>query len=80
VEGQNREIRRIFEYGGYSVLHLIRIRFGPFAMKVLSPGALVDITPWFFRDKTFLLDIILDRIRNGDIIELKEEGAGSMSD
>ncbi|MHB1926606.1 MAG: pseudouridine synthase [Leptospirillum sp.] len=80
VEGQNREIRRIFEYGGYSVCHLIRIRFGPFAMKDLPPGALVDITRWFFRDKTFLLDIILDRIRNGDIIELKEEGAGSMSD
>lgn len=80
VEGQNREIRRMFEYGGYSVLHLIRIRFGPFAMKDLPPGGLVDVTRWFFRDKIFLLDIILDRIRKGDIIELKEEGAGSMSE
>lgn len=80
VEGQNREIRRMFEYGGYSVLHLIRIRFGPFAIKDLPPGGLVDVTRWFFRDKIFLLDIILDRIRKGDIIELKEEGAGSMSE
>lgn len=78
VEGRNREIRRIFEQGGYEVLHLIRVQFGPFSLGDLRPGSLVDLSRWFFRDRLFVLDIILDSVRNGDIIKLKE-GGGLMS-
>ena len=42
-EGKNREIRKIMTYFGYSVNRLIRISFGPFSLKSLKPGDLVEI-------------------------------------
>lgn len=75
-EGRNREIRRMFEGNGYTVLHLIRFQFGPFCLGGLTPGKYTDLTGWFFRNGVFVLDIILDSIQNRDIIELKEGGSG----
>ncbi|MHB8422733.1 MAG: pseudouridine synthase [Leptospirales bacterium] len=74
LEGQNREIRRMLEWGGYEILHLIRVRFGPFLLGDLRPGSLLDLSQWFLRDGAIVLDIILDSIKNEDIIELKEGG------
>lgn len=74
-EGKNREIRRLFEQGGYEVLHLIRVGFGPFCLKELPPGGIVDVSSFFLREGEVVLDIILDMMRSRDIIELKESGA-----
>ena len=74
-EGKNREIRRLFDIGGYEVLHLVRVRFGPFCLKDLPPGGILDVSRFFLRDGLLVLDIILDMMRSGDIIELKESGA-----
>ncbi|MCL4460177.1 MAG: pseudouridine synthase [Nitrospirae bacterium] len=74
-EGKNREIRRLFDEGGYEVLHLIRVRLGPFELKDLAPGRLVDVSRFFLRGDEIVLDIILDMSRSGDIIEVKEDGA-----
>ncbi|MHB1286488.1 MAG: pseudouridine synthase [Leptospirales bacterium] len=76
VEGRNREIRRLFEVNGYEVLHLIRVQFGPFCLGGLTPGKYTDLTGWFFRNGVFVLDIILDAIKNRDIIEVEEGGLG----
>ncbi|OOH82431.1 hypothetical protein BOX30_02970 [Leptospirillum ferriphilum] len=73
-EGKNREIRRLFERGGYEVLHLIRVGFGPFCLKDLPPGGIVDVSSFFLCKGKIVLDIILDMIRSGDIIEVKENG------
>ena len=39
-EGKNREIRRIFNYHNREVKRLIRVGFGPFALKNLGVGKL----------------------------------------
>ncbi len=38
IEGKNRQIRRMFESFGYSVLSLHRLRIGSFTMEGLGPG------------------------------------------
>ncbi|AKS24338.1 pseudouridylate synthase [Leptospirillum ferriphilum] len=73
-EGKNREIRRLFESGGYEVLHLIRVGFGPFCLKNLPPGGIVEVSSFFLCKGKIVLDIILDMIHSGDIIEVKENG------
>lgn len=80
LEGRNREIRRLFEAKGYEVLHLIRVQFGPFCLGSLSSGQSVDLTGWFFRKGVFVLDIILDTMSRGDIIELRESGGAKGPD
>ncbi len=70
TEGKNREIRKPFEQEGYEILHLVRVRFGPFFLSGLSPGSVSDVTAWFYRSGRFELYIILDALRRGDIIEL----------
>lgn len=70
TEGKNREIRKPFEQAGYEIMHLVRVRFGPFYLTRLPPGSIADVTSWFFRASRFELDIILDALRRGDIIEL----------
>ena len=42
-EGKNREIRKIMSFFGYRVNKLIRISYGPFALKSMNPGDLVEI-------------------------------------
>lgn len=37
-EGRNRQIRHMCKYIGYSVMRLIRVRFGPIILGHLSPG------------------------------------------
>ncbi len=44
TEGKNREIRRLFKALGHEVTRLRRIRFGPFAIGDLPPGAWRDIS------------------------------------
>src|SRR5205823_11275012 len=38
-EGKNREVKRLMEHLGLKVARLIRIRFGPFHLGHLAPGA-----------------------------------------
>ncbi|MEM6491461.1 MAG: pseudouridine synthase [Pseudomonadota bacterium] len=38
-EGKNREIRRLFADRGHDVARLIRVRYGPFTLDDLPPGA-----------------------------------------
>ena len=42
-EGKNREIRKIMSFFGYRVNKLIRISYGPFTLKSMKPGDLVEI-------------------------------------
>lgn len=42
-EGKNREIRRLLEVFGISVLRLVRIRVGPWALGSLKPGCVEDL-------------------------------------
>ena len=86
-EGKNREIRKILSSLGYTVLHLIRIRFGDLCLGeegMSQIGGLWDVTSHFVGGEGFVLDIILDRIKRGDIIGVKEagdlpKGGGQMS-
>lgn len=43
-EGRNRQIRRTFKALGYSVTHLERIGFGPYALKGLGTAQYLQIT------------------------------------
>ena len=43
-EGKNREIRRIFNYHNREVKRLIRVGFGPFALKNLGVGKLKKLS------------------------------------
>jgi len=43
-EGKNREIRRIFNYHNKEVKRLIRVGFGPFALKNLGVGKLKKLS------------------------------------
>ena len=42
-EGKNREIRRVFLHLGYQVIRLIRISFGPFYLKNMKPGDVLEV-------------------------------------
>ncbi len=42
-EGKNREIRKVFLHLGYKVNRLIRISFGPFYLKNIKPGEVVEL-------------------------------------
>ena len=42
-EGKNREIRKIMSFFGYRVNKLIRISYGPFTLKSMKPGDLLEI-------------------------------------
>jgi 23S rRNA pseudouridine2605 synthase len=42
-EGKNREVKRLMEFLGLKVARLIRIRFGPFHLGQLEPGAVDEI-------------------------------------
>lgn len=42
-EGKNREVKRLMEYLGLKVARLIRVRFGPFHLGQLQPGAADEI-------------------------------------
>lgn len=42
-EGKNREVKRLMEHLGLKVARLIRIRFGPFHLGHLEPGAIDEI-------------------------------------
>lgn len=43
TEGKNREIRKVMEELGLKVNRLIRISFGPFSLKNLKTGAILEI-------------------------------------
>ena len=43
TEGKNREIRKIFEYFGFEVNRLIRIRFGEYSLGTLEPGEYKEV-------------------------------------
>ena len=43
-EGRNRQVRRMCEAGGHSVVRLIRTRIGPLADRSLAPGAWRELT------------------------------------
>ncbi len=43
AEGKNREPRRLFEKFGKSVLHLKRIKYGPYELRDLRPGQWKEI-------------------------------------
>lgn len=42
-EGKNREIRRVMESLGYAVNRLIRLSYGPFELKTLKPGDVMEV-------------------------------------
>ena len=42
-EGKNREIRKIMSFFGYRVNKLIRVSYGPFSIKSMKPGDLIEI-------------------------------------
>ncbi len=42
-EGKNREIRKVLSHLGYHVNRLIRISFGPFNLKNMKPGEVMEI-------------------------------------
>jgi 23S rRNA pseudouridine2605 synthase len=44
-EGKNREVKRLMESLGLKVARLIRVRFGPFHLGQLAPGAVDEIPP-----------------------------------
>ncbi|TCS93445.1 pseudouridine synthase [Hazenella coriacea] len=43
-EGRNRQVRRMFEAIGYSVVHLARIQLGPLTLKGLKKGEYRELT------------------------------------
>lgn len=43
AEGKNREVKRLMEHMGLKVARLIRVRFGPFHLGHLAPGAVDEI-------------------------------------
>lgn len=79
-EGKNREIRKILSGLGYTILHLIRTRFGDLCLGdegMQEIGGIWDVTSHFGGTGGFRIDIILDRIKRGDIISVK--GAGGQT-
>jgi len=76
-EGKNREIRKILSTLGYHILHLIRTRFGDLCLGeegMATIGGIWDVTTHFGGGEGSVIDIILDRIKSGVIIEVKEAG------
>lgn len=45
VEGRNREVRRLFEAAGRSVVRLVRVQIGPIRIGRMRPGQFRDLTP-----------------------------------
>ncbi len=52
-EGKNRQIRRMLEALGFTVVKLIRVRIGPLALKNLRPG---EYRPLTSQERTLLVD------------------------
>jgi 23S rRNA pseudouridine2605 synthase len=76
-EGKNREIRKILSGLGYTILHLIRTRFGDLCLGdegMQEVGGIWDVTAHFGGVGGFRVDIILDRIKRGAIINMKVAG------
>lgn len=44
-EGKNREVRKVLESTGLEVNRLIRVSYGPFSLKGLDRGAIVEVKP-----------------------------------
>lgn len=42
-EGKNREIRKLFDYAGLTVNRLIRTGYGPYQLKNLASGAVLEV-------------------------------------
>ena len=42
-EGKNREIRKILNHYGFKVKKLTRISFGPFKLKKLEKGKIIEV-------------------------------------
>lgn len=42
-EGKNREVRKLLEYAGLTVTRLLRTSFGPFELKELQRGSVVEV-------------------------------------
>jgi 23S rRNA pseudouridine2605 synthase len=51
AEGKNREVRRIFEYLGWTVNRLIRLSYGPFQLGALPRGAVEEVPRRVVRDQ-----------------------------
>ena len=50
-EGKNREIKRVLEHLGVAVNRLIRISFGPFELRDLEEGAVVEVPTRILADQ-----------------------------
>ncbi len=51
AEGKNREVRRVFEYLGYTVNRLIRLSYGPFQLGALPRGQVEEVPRRVVRDQ-----------------------------
>lgn len=49
-EGKNREIRRILKFFGYTVLKLIRTKYGPFELGALKPRQIEEVPSLFLNE------------------------------
>jgi 23S rRNA pseudouridine2605 synthase len=45
TEGKNREVRKLFEAAGRSVVRLVRVQIGPLRIGKMRPGQFRDLTP-----------------------------------
>ncbi|MEP3244360.1 MAG: pseudouridine synthase [Sneathiella sp.] len=50
-EGKNREIRKVMEHLGYTVLRLLRISYGPLQLGDLAEGAVDEVKSKILRDQ-----------------------------
>ena len=64
-EGRNRQVRRMFEELGHTVLGLTRLRFGPIGLGELGPGEIRDVTA----RELSALRVIVDEAKAGEADE-----------
>ncbi len=67
-EGRNREVRRMWEAVGLKVSRLMRVRFGPFFLKPLRPGAVRELE----LDEVRKLQKIAGLSPSGETLSLKQ--------